>query len=127
REAGEAQSRAAEFEQRAAALAAAAARAEQEAGEARARVAELEQSRSWRITAPLRYLGRHARIGRARAQAALAGLRQLPRRSALALTILRDEGPRALTARVARKLNGGNRFRPSAPAEYGLATSMHPL
>ncbi|UCG96929.1 MAG: glycosyltransferase, partial [Burkholderiales bacterium] len=25
------------------------------------------------------------------------------------------------------KLNGGNRFRPSAPAEYGLATSMHPL
>jgi GT2 family glycosyltransferase/glycosyltransferase involved in cell wall biosynthesis len=127
READEARSRAADTERRRLALESALAQAEREGEQARARVAELEHSRSWRVTAPLRYLGRQARIARARARAALESLRQLPRRSALAMTILRDEGPRALAARIARKLNGGSRFRPSAPAEYSLASEIHPL
>jgi len=127
RDADEAKARTADVEQRRAALEGALAQAEREGTQARARVSELEQSRSWRITAPLRYLGRRARIARARARAAVESLRQLPRRSALAVTILRNEGPRALAARVARKLRGGERFRPSAPAEYSLATTIHPL
>jgi GT2 family glycosyltransferase/predicted nucleic acid-binding Zn-ribbon protein len=127
READEAHAQAAELERRRVALETALAQAEREGGEARARVVELEHSRSWRVTAPLRALGRRARVARARARAVLESLRQLPRRSALAMTILRDEGPRALAARVARKLRGGSRFRPSAPVEYALATAMHPL
>jgi len=127
RQADEANARAADIEQRRLALEGALAQSEREGGEARARVAELEHSRSWRLTAPIRYLGRHARIARARARAALESLRQLPRRSALAMTLLRDEGPRALAARIAVKLRGGSRFRPPAPSEYSLATAFHPL
>jgi GT2 family glycosyltransferase len=127
REAGEAHSRATETEQRRATLEGALARAERESAEARARVTDLEHSRSWRVTAPLRYVGRSARVARARAQAGLQGLRQLPRRAALAMTILRDEGPHALAARIARKLKGGERFRPQAQEQYALATAIHPL
>ncbi len=127
RQADEAHSRADDTEQRRLALEGALAQAHREGGEARARVAELEQSRSWRVTAPLRDIGRRARIARARARAAIESLRQLPRRSALAATILRDEGPRALAARVALKLNGGSRFRPPEPTEYSLVTAFHPL
>jgi len=127
READEARSGAADIERRRLALEEALAQAEREGNAARARVAELEQSRSWRVTAPLRDLGRRARIARARARAALHSLRQLPRRSALAMTILRDEGPRALAARIAGKLRGGSRFRPSSPEQYAVAAAMHPL
>lgn len=127
RDAGETQARAAEIEQRRATLAAALQGAEQEAAEVRARVADLEGSRSWRLTAPLRFVGRHARVARARWRARAQDLRQLPRRAALAMAILRNDGPRALAARVAQKVKGGQRFRPQPPAQYAQATGMHPL
>lgn len=127
RDAGEAQARAAGIEQRRAALEAALAGVEQEAAEARARVADLERSHSWRATAPLRLVGRHARVARARWHAGVQDLRQLPRRAALAMAILRNDGPRALAARVAGKLRGGQRFRPPTPVQYAQATAMHPL
>jgi GT2 family glycosyltransferase/glycosyltransferase involved in cell wall biosynthesis len=127
RETVEAQSRAADIEQQRAALAALLAAAEREAADARARAVEMEHSRSWRVTAPLRLVGRQARVARARFRAGMQGLRQLPRRTALAMTILRKEGPRALAVRVARKLRGGERFRPPVPTQYSLATRMRPL
>jgi len=127
RDASEASAQAAHIEQRRLALEAALSQAEREAERARARVAELEQSRSWRVTAPLRFFGRRARIARARGRAGLESLRQLPRRAALAMTILRDEGPRALADRVATKLRGGARFIPAASVDYAIASEVRPL
>jgi GT2 family glycosyltransferase len=126
-ETAEARARAGEVEQRAFALESAVMQAERDAAEARARVADLECSRSWRFTAPMRWVGSRARLLRARTLAGLHGLRQVPRRAAIAMTILRDEGPRALTSRIARKLSGGARFRPAAQPVYTPATAIAPL
>jgi len=127
REAGEAESRASELERRIGALEAAGAQAEREAADARARVLDIENSNSWRVTAPLRRVGRYARVAVARIRAGLLSLRHVRRRAVLAMTLLRDEGPRALAARVAEKLKGGARFRPPQPAAYELAAAIVPL
>jgi len=126
-EAGEARTRGAEFERRAAGLQANVERAEQDLARAMARVLDLEGSRSWRVTAPLRYLGQKVRVIQARARAAIQGLRQAPRRTAIAVTLLRDEGPRALADRVAQKVRGGTRFQPQALPQYAPADAMAPL
>ena len=62
-----------------------------------------------------------------RARAGWRGVRYLPHRATLAMTILRDEGPRALAGRVARKLSGGHRFRPSRPTAWKQAEAIAPL
>ncbi len=114
-EIAEARAKAGELEQRAVALEGAVMQAERDAADARARVADLEGSRSWRFTAPMRWAGGRARLLRARAFVGLHGLRQLPRRTAIAMTILRDEGPRALASRIARK-------RPFAPSSRSTSS-----
>ncbi len=101
--------------------------AELEIEDARARAAELESSTTWRMTAPLRAAMHRGKVVAARASAGARGLRQLPRRASLAMTLLRDEGPRALAARVARKLEGGARFRPAKAASYAQAEAIVPL
>ena len=127
REAAEARARESEIGRHAAALEGAIARSERETEAARARVIDLENSRSWRVTAPLRYAGHRARLVRARTRAGVQSLRQLPRRAALAMTILRDEGPGALAARIAHKLKGGARFRPPPQPVYEQSTEIRPI
>jgi GT2 family glycosyltransferase len=126
-ETAEARARIVDLERHASTLEGALARAERDAADARARIADLEGSRSWHVTAPMRWIGGRARAARARALAGLHGLRQVPRRTAIAMTILRDEGPRALASRIARKLSGGARFRPAAQPLVAPATAIAPL
>ena len=74
--------------------------------QARARIAALESSRSWKLTAPLRGAMLQARIAGTRLSVLPTALRQLPRQSATAWTILKDQGPVALMRRVRDKLRG---------------------
>jgi len=83
---------------------------------ARARVLELESSTAWRITAPLRVAGHRCKILLARLRAFKAGLRLLPTRIGIAMSILKNDGARALVARLRAKLAPEQRFQPSAPA-----------
>ena len=76
---------------------------ERELAEARGRIAALESSRSWKLTAPLRDATMRIRIARTRAAAFPAALRQLPRQSATAFTVLKEQGPAALLRRVRDK------------------------
>ncbi len=101
--------------------------AERETEDARARAVELETSTTWRMTGPLRTAMHRGKVVAARVRAGARGLRQLPRQASLAVTLLRDEGPRALAARVARKLKGGGRFRPPRPVTYEQAGAVAPL
>ena len=101
--------------------------AERETAEARARAVELETSTTWRMTAPLRGVMHRAKVASARAQAGVRGLRQLPRRTALAMTLLRDEGPHAVAARVAQKLKRGSQFRPARPVSHRQREAIGPL
>lgn len=103
------------------------AEAERDVASARARAHELETSTTWRMTAPVRAVAHGAKISAARARAGWSGLRQLPRRASLAMTLLRDEGPRAVGARIAYKLRGGGRFRPSRRITYAQAEAIAPL
>jgi O-antigen biosynthesis protein len=101
--------------------------AERETAAARARVEELETSTTWRMTAPVRDAAHGAKVTVARARAGLSAMRQLPRRASLAMTLLRDEGPRAVGARVVQKLKGGRRFRPLRATTYTQADAIVPL
>ncbi|HEX4883406.1 MAG TPA: glycosyltransferase, partial [Casimicrobiaceae bacterium] len=101
--------------------------AERETAQARARIDELETSTTWRVMAPVRSAAHGAKMGLVRARAAWHGLRYLPQRASLAMTVLRDEGPRALASRVARKLRGGERFRPARPPSWRQAEAIVPL
>lgn len=94
---------------------------------ARLRVRELEGSRMWRATAPLRRTGERVKRVRARARAGWIGLHHLRRQAALAGTIWRDEGPRALLRRVADKLVRRRRFVAPQAAAYAVETALHPL
>jgi GT2 family glycosyltransferase/glycosyltransferase involved in cell wall biosynthesis len=108
-------------------LEAALARAEEASAQARARITELETSTTWRMTAPARGVAHQAKIFAVRTRAGIAGLRHLPRQLALAGTILRSEGPRALAARVDFKLKGGARFRPTRQTDLRQADAIVPL
>ena len=79
---------------------------EREVVQARERIAALESSTSWKVTAPLRGVLMQARIARARFAQWPAALRQLPRQSATAYTILKEQGPAALMRRVREKVRG---------------------
>jgi O-antigen biosynthesis protein len=103
------------------------AQSESDTAAARARVKEFETSTTWRMTAPVRGVAQGAKVSAARARAGFSTLRQLPRRASLAMTLLRDEGPRAVGARVVQKLKGGWRFRPSRPTTYAQADAIMPL
>lgn len=94
---------------------------------AQARVDAIESSTTWRMTAPLRSTIHGAKIAAARWRAGFAEVGQLPRRAQLAASVLKDEGPRALGARVLRKLRAGHRFRPSAAPRYRQATAIRAL
>jgi GT2 family glycosyltransferase/glycosyltransferase involved in cell wall biosynthesis len=101
--------------------------AERETAGARRRIDELETSTTWRLTAPVRSAAHGAKVAMTRAQAGWHGVRYLPQRASLAMSVLRNEGPRALASRVARKLRGGERFRPARPASWRQATAIVPL
>lgn len=110
-----------------ASLAAARDEAERERDRALARSRELEASTTWRMTAPLRGAVHAGKVAALRARAGWRGLAHLPHRATLALTVLRDEGPRALAQRVARKLRGGHRYRPPQPAGWRQEEAIRPL
>jgi GT2 family glycosyltransferase/glycosyltransferase involved in cell wall biosynthesis len=99
---------------------------EAEVERGRARIGAIEQSLPFRASAPLRAVWRSTRVLRARTRAGWVGLRHLPSRAVLARTILRDEGPRALAARVAARLSRP-RYEPPAAARYRLEDAVHPL
>ena len=94
---------------------------------ARKRARELETSTSWRMTAPLRAVVHGLKETRAELAIRVRMLRQMPRYSGIAMSVLRDEGPAALAQRVARKLRGGNRFRPAAARTYRAETQLRPI
>ncbi|MEO8755507.1 MAG: glycosyltransferase, partial [Casimicrobiaceae bacterium] len=111
--------------------------------DARDRIAELENSRIWRMTQPVRTAGHNIKVARARLRAARAGVKRLPQLSALAWSILRTEGPRALAQRMRAKITPEEPFKPApqvhfevenvvatlafAPASTPLATIVIPV
>ena len=94
---------------------------------ARARAEVLETSTTWRMTAPVRSVMHGVKRSAQGMRAGVSHLRRLPRHTSLAMTLLRDEGARALMSRIALKLRGGNRFRPARPVHYEQATTIEPL
>lgn len=94
---------------------------------ARARIASIEASTTWRMTAPARALVRGVKASVGRVRTGAGQLHRLPRQASLALTLLRDEGPRALAVRIAYKVRGGHRFRPSRTVSYVQAKAIEPL
>ncbi len=94
---------------------------------ARERVAALESSTSWRLTAPLRSVIHRMKVGSAQFRARWIGARRTPRQASLALTILRDDGARALARRLWTKFVRPRRFRPKAFAPCALETEVTPL
>jgi GT2 family glycosyltransferase/glycosyltransferase involved in cell wall biosynthesis len=101
--------------------------ADRDTAAARERVSELETSTTWRVTAPVRALAHGTKLALTQSRSGWRGLRNLPHRASLAMTLLRDEGPRALAARIAHKARGGGRFRPRAPSAYRQAATIAPL
>ena len=96
---------------------------------ARARIQELESSTAWRMTAPLRAMGHRCKILLARLRATRAGMRRIPTRIGVMLSIMRTDGPVALARRVRAKLARGGRFQPTvAPVLIpDAAAAMAPL
>jgi GT2 family glycosyltransferase len=94
---------------------------------ARARVEALESSTSWRLTAPLRAVIHRLKVGTAEATARWIGVRRTPRQASLALTILRDDGARALARRLWIKFVRPRRFRPRTATAWHLDTVVAPL
>ena len=93
----------------------------------RARIIELESSTMWRATAPLRRGGHRVKIALARFRASIDALRQSPRYVGVALAILRNEGPLALTRRVARRLTRPRRFVAPGVQNFVQANVIAPL
>ena len=100
---------------------------ERELDEARKRIASLESSRSWKVTAPLRDAMMRLRVARARVAAVPAAMRQLPRQSRTALTILKEQGVGALARRVRDKLRGRGYVAPRVRRTWAAEASIAPL
>jgi GT2 family glycosyltransferase len=100
---------------------------ETELARARRRVSELESSTTWRVSAPMRRAGHRAKVAVARGRARWHAVRRLPQHAALALTILRDQGPRALALRIALKLRGRPQFRSGGEPAFRLEERVIPL
>ncbi len=94
---------------------------------ARARIEEFERSTSWRVTAPLRAVGRRWKLGKARFRAMHATARHVPRQADIARSILRHHGAAALWSRVRAKLSGKRSYRPPAVLRYLQETALAPL
>ena len=92
-----------------------------------ARIDELESSTTWRATAPIRRVGHRAKVAAAQYRAQRATLGQLQRYLSLSITVLRNEGPRALGRRIWRRLARQNRFRPTASDAFSPETEIRPL
>ena len=92
---------------------------DQDLDRARGRIAELEASTSWRITAPVRFVG--ANLARLRIQASQLARRgrYMVERVPLALHVLAEDGPAALAARARAKLRAP-RFVATAPPQAEL-------
>lgn len=93
----------------------------------RARITELETSRVWRMTAPIRNAGHRAKVARAKMNAWRAGVRRLPQLSAMAWSVLRNEGPVALAQRVRAKVVPEERFKPSAEVQFEVQEAPTPI
>ena len=93
----------------------------------RARIEELESSTIWRASAPLRRGGHRVKVAFARLRAYWTSVRQSPRYAGVALAILRNEGPVALTRRVARRLKRARRFVSSGAQYFSQALEIAPL
>ncbi len=102
-------------------------RVETELAATRARIHELEMSTVWRSSAPLRRGVHQVKIALARLRARWASVRQSPRYAGIALSVLRHEGPAALTRRVARKLTRPQRFVPATGQKFAQAQAIAPL
>ncbi len=100
---------------------------ETELASTRARIDELESSTVWRSSAPLRRGVHRARIALARLRARWASIRHSPRYVGIALTVLRNEGPAALSRRLGRKLARARRFVPTASRGFAQAQTITPL
>ncbi len=94
---------------------------------ARARIDALESSTSWRMTAPLRAVIHRLKVSSAQTGASWTGVRRTPRQASLALTILHDDGARALARRLWIKFVRPRRFRPPAVAPWHLEADIAPL
>ena len=94
---------------------------------ARERVVELESSTSWKLTAPLRHAMMHARVAGARVSTVPTAVRMLPRQTATALTVLREQGPAALARRVRDKLRGRGYVPPANRRTWTAETDIVPL
>ena len=93
----------------------------------RARIEEYQSSTSWRLTAPLRYGGRYAKLAMAHVRARWASLRALPRYGGMALAILKDEGGAALAQRIVRRITHPNRFTPALAEGFAQELEIRPL
>lgn len=96
-------------------------------GTARERIQELENSTSWKVTAPLRSAVHRAKVAKARFRAGFAGVMRFPQLSAMAWSILRNEGPKALAHRVRSKVVPEEPFKPSAPVPIAIEEAITPL
>src|SRR4029453_15866225 len=94
---------------------------------ARYRIDELENSTAWRMTLPLRSAGHQVKVMRARFRAWRSGILRLPQLSAMAISILRNEGPGALAQRVRAKVNPEERFKPATPLQFRIEDEITPL
>jgi GT2 family glycosyltransferase/glycosyltransferase involved in cell wall biosynthesis len=102
---------------------------ELEASEAamRARVHELETSTIWRMTAPARLAGGRVKIAVATARTRWRAARQWPRYAGVAATIWREDGARALAARVVRRMRARRGYRAPPQASWQLEPAIAPL
>ena len=94
---------------------------------ARERIAELEGSTSWRITAPVRTVVGGMRRAGGRVTRTPQAIRHLPRQTATALAILRDQGVTALARRIGEKLRGRAFPAPQRRRSWSVETAIAPL
>jgi GT2 family glycosyltransferase/glycosyltransferase involved in cell wall biosynthesis len=94
---------------------------------ARYRIDELENSKAWRMTRPLRSAGHQVKVMRARFRAWRSGILRLPQLSAMAISILRHEGPGALAQRVRAKVSPEERFKPATPLHFRTEEEIVPF